>query len=276
MHLSNYSIPTPLSKVEANTLAGLERAGRNIVTLDQLSESLGRRRAYELVRSLTKKRVFTRIGRGLYSVRPFRAHGHPWTISAPVAASHLLASEPHYLGGRWASWFHKLKRQVPGSRIDAFVTRWRPTRAIENARIHFHRTARAKLDTGVKKVVMESAEVHVSDYERTLLDALDHPSLLGSVADAVEQMERGIARANAKRLVAHAVQLSRPSTCQRVAVLLERQGASAQYGRAPRGSHLRDPLRPVALARSATRRSSSPQVASGGKRCRGPALTFLS
>ncbi len=225
MQSFNYSDSAPLSRVEADTLAHLERAGRSIVTLDQLGERLGRRRAYELVRSLTKKRVFTRIGRGLYSVRPFRAHGRPWMISAPVAAAHLLAAEPYYLGGRWASWLHKLTRQVPGSRIDAFVTRWRAAREIENAKVFFHRVRRA-LDTGVTTLQMEGVDVRISDFERTLLDALDHPSLLGSVADAIEQLEEGIVRANAKRLVMHAVQLSRASTCQRVALLLERQGTS--------------------------------------------------
>ncbi len=215
---------TSLSKLEAAVLARLERQGRSVVTLDELSEWHGRRRAYELVRSLTRKRVLERIGRGLYSVRPFRAHGRGWTISAPVAATHLLAAEPHYLGGRWAWWLHNLTRQIPASRIDAFVAKWRPVHQLANARICFHRVARAHLAIGVERTLIENTEVYVSDLERTMLDALDHPRLLGSLSEAVEQMSSVLTQANAKRIVSHATQVSRPSSCQRLAILLERAG----------------------------------------------------
>ncbi len=153
MQSFNYSDSAPLSRVEADTLAHLERAGRSIVTLDQLGERLGRRRAYELVRSLTKKRVFTRIGRGLYSVRPFRAHGRPWMIPAPVAAAHLLAAEPYYLGGRLASWLHKLTRQVPGSRITLLAV------ALATATAGFYRGAtRDPLHHEPSPIVTSSAD----------------------------------------------------------------------------------------------------------------------
>jgi predicted transcriptional regulator of viral defense system len=225
MALSSYSGST-LSNRESTLLASFERDERTAVQLSELIVRLGKPAAYEVVRSLTRKGVLQRVGRGRYLVRPFRSIGRAWTVSAPVAATLLLEGEPHYLGGRWAWWFHRLTQQVHGSRVDAFVTRWRPERKLANARVLFHRTQRPKLGVGVEIATIEGVPVRVSDMERTLLDVLDHPGLLGTLSDALERFEEVLARADIKRLVSHAGLVSRPSTCQRLGILLERRGAS--------------------------------------------------
>jgi len=138
-----------------------------------------------------------------------------------------LADEPYYLGGYWAWSYHRLTEQVHGSRIDAFVTRWRPARAVANARIVFHRTAPARLMFGTVQVTIEHLAVCVSDLERTLLDALDYPNLLGSLSDSVERVTAALHKANTKQLIAHAAHGSRSSTCQRIGLLLERHGVPA-------------------------------------------------
>ncbi len=66
--------------------------------------------------------------------------------------------------------------------------------------------------------------VNVSDVERTLLDALDHPRLVGGMRRALDLFSTGLARADLNTLIGHAVRGSRHSTCQRVGVLLERRG----------------------------------------------------
>ena len=222
---SIYKAPR-LTARETDVLARLERERRSRITLDELAKSFGRTQAYEIVRSLVRKGVLSRVSRATYLAHPFRTLGRPWSPSAPVAAAQILDDEPYYLGGFWAWSHHRLTDQVHGSQVDAFVTRWRPARIIANARIVFHRIVPAKLGFGIVEATIENVPVRISDLERTLLDALDYPSLLGPLSDSIERVVRALDKASIARLVSHAVDGSRTSTCQRIAVLLERRGAS--------------------------------------------------
>jgi predicted transcriptional regulator of viral defense system len=199
-----------------------------VVTLDELAARFGRPAAYEAVRSLVAKGVLVRLGRGVYRVHPVRSFGRRHSISAPVAAAHVLGARPYYLGGWWAWSVHGLTEQTHASRIDAFVIRWQPARRIENARLLFHMVPRGKLDYGIADISIEGTKVRVSDLERTLLDALDYPLLLGSVSAALRNVSDALPRADVRRLVSYAARGSRTSACQRLAVLLERRGASAR------------------------------------------------
>jgi predicted transcriptional regulator of viral defense system len=218
----------PLAARETELLAELERQRRSVITLKELSTRFGRTSAYGLVRSMVHKGLLNRLGSGIYLARPVRSLGRAWVTSGPVIATYLLAEEPHYQGGRWAWTFYGLTRQMHASRIDAFVTHWRSTRKLENTRIFFHQTPEDNFGYGIQSVNIEGASVRLSDLERTLLDALDYPSLLGSIADAVQRVADVLQKARVNRIISHAVRGSRPSTCQRLAVLLERKGVSAR------------------------------------------------
>jgi predicted transcriptional regulator of viral defense system len=223
--IRNYSAPA-LSSRESELIASLERERRAVVTLDELAVRFGRPAAYEMVRSLVAKGVLHRLNRGLYRAQPMRSLGRRHAVSAPVTAAHILRAQPYYLGGWWAWSFHGLTQQAHSSRLDAFVTRWRAPRRLDNARLFFHRVASDKLSYGIVSTNVEGADVRLSDPERTLLDALDHPSLLGSVSDALRRVTEALAKAEVRRIVTYAVRGSRTSTCQRLAVLLERRGVS--------------------------------------------------
>lgn len=222
---SNYR--PSLTAREVELLADLERARKSRVTLAELAERFTRPTAYELVRALVAKGALVRVSRGVYLARPVRALGRPWSSSAAVVASHIVAGEPHYLGGWWAWSMHGLTRQMHTSRVDVFARRWRPERKLAGARIVFHQLASAKLDYGIVTVTVENVPVRASDLERSLLDALDHPSLLGPLAATVDRVAGLLMRADSSRLVDYAVRGSRSSTCQRLGVLLERIGVGS-------------------------------------------------
>ncbi len=223
---SIYKAPR-LSPRETELLARLERERRSRLTLDELAGLFGRKQAYEIVRSLLGKGALSRVGRGTYLAHPFRTLGRPWSPSAPVATAQLLADEPYYLGGFWAWSHHRLTAQVHGSQVDALVTRWRPARVVANARIVFHRIPPAKLAFGITETTMENVPVRVGDVERTLLDALDYPSLLGPLSGSIQRVFQALTKAETGRLVSYAARGSRNSTCQRIGLMLERKGASA-------------------------------------------------
>jgi predicted transcriptional regulator of viral defense system len=74
----------------------------------------------------------------------------------------------------------------------------------------------------------EGMQVHVSDVERTLLDVLDHPSLVGGIERAVSLFKESLRAAKVTQLIQYAVAGSRLSTCQRLGVLLERTETSTR------------------------------------------------
>lgn len=79
---------------------------------------------------------------------------------------------------------------------------------------------------GIIRSTIEGVDVSVSDAERTSLDALDHPRVFFGVSRALDLMKTSLRRLDQGRLLAHAIAGSKPSTCQRVGVLLARAGLS--------------------------------------------------
>jgi predicted transcriptional regulator of viral defense system len=220
----NYS--TPLSRREVGLLAAWERERRVTLTIDVIREAVGADSARDVASRLVHKRALERIGRGKYLVRPLRTLSRPTAPSAPVLAAALLQGEAYYLGGLWALTLHRLSEQQYASTLDAFASRRHGARHLGAARLVFHRVAAPRLARGVTAVAIEGVSVQVSDPERTLLDLLDYPSVAGSSGEALRLVTAALPKVSRRKLVEHAVQDSRNSTCQRLGVLLERAGAS--------------------------------------------------
>src|SRR6267142_2228300 len=213
----------PLSRREVRLLADWERERRLSVTMDDLRRLVGDA-SNDVARSLTRKGALQRVKRGMFLVRPFRSLLRPTSASAVVQAAILLQFEPYYLGGAWAFTFHRLTAQQQVSLLDAFVTKRRPARQLAAARIIYHPIPLTLMKYGTANAIVEGVSVRVSDVERTLLDALDHPDAIGSVDRSVELVMRALPHADRRRLVEYAIRGSRTSTCQRLGVLLERDG----------------------------------------------------
>jgi predicted transcriptional regulator of viral defense system len=217
MHTSGFSAR------ETALLSSWEREQRRRITVDDLRPLVGAN-ARVVAQRLANKGALQRIGGGVYVIRPFRALLRRASPSATVLAAQLLADGSYYLGGLWGLSFHRLRLQQNLSAIDAFVTRRRRARVLAHARIAFHVLAPPAFSYGTAEVVIEGVAVRVSDAERTVLDLLDFPELAGGLPIAVGLATETIPMLNRKKLIAHAMQGSRWSTCQRLGVLLERAG----------------------------------------------------
>jgi predicted transcriptional regulator of viral defense system len=215
-----------LSRREVSLLAEWERARRSSITIADIRASVGASAARDVARDLVRKRALQRLRPGRYLLRPFRTIGRPSAPSTAVALEGLLRDERHYLGGLWALSFHGLTEQRYESRFDAFVTHRLAARSLGFARVRFHVLERRAFDYGVTTSPIEGVDVHISDVERTILDALDHPRLFLGIGRGVELTKSHLSHLDRKRLVAHAVAGSKSSTCQRLGVLLQRAGMS--------------------------------------------------
>ena len=220
----NYSIA--LSRREVALLAGWERERRVSVTIEDIRKIVGDSVARDVASRLVAKQVLERVARGRYLVRPLRTQSRPSTVSAPVRAAVLLRGEPYYLGGLWAMTFHRLTEQLYASVLDAFVDRRHSGRRLVGARLVFHRVISMRLGYGIVAVDLEGMSVRISDPERTLLDLLDFPALVGGSGDALGLVKQTMSRVDRAKLIEYGARGARSSTCQRLGVLLERAGSA--------------------------------------------------
>jgi predicted transcriptional regulator of viral defense system len=219
--------PPSLSSREALLLANLERDRRLRLTLAEARKFAGKGTA-DLLKGLVRKGVLHRIGRGVYLVKPLRQLARPSAFSSIVAVALLMEGQSYYVGGLWAFTYHQLSTQQFASRIDVFTDRRRVSRILGAARVSFHVLSEHQRSYGIQVEIMEGVAVRISDAERTLLDALDQPKVVGGVGLALDFVTSALPQVQTKRLVAHAARGASTATCQRLGLLLERSGVAAR------------------------------------------------
>ena len=136
-----------------------------------------------------------------------------------------LHAEPYYVGGLWALTHHGLTDQQYVSILDVFVTRPRPSRKLAGASVVFHVRPAEEMEYGLVQASIEGVELRVSDPERTAVDMLDRPRMVGGLRRAVTLVLQILPKLDVRKLASHAARGSRPSTCQRLGVILERASA---------------------------------------------------
>jgi len=217
----------PLSKREVALLGEWERTGTHRVTTADLATSLAvsRPAATVVLSRLAHKGALERIGRGIYEIRPMRAVGIPWATSTLVAVATLLDDRDYYVGGPVALTTHRLTEQVYHSVVDVFTPEQRPTLTHGQAQIVFH-TLRwpEAYHLGIINIATEGVGIRMSDSERTLLDLIDRPDLLGSARSALGLVRHAIRLVDVDRIIAYAARWPRRATRQRLGFVLERAG----------------------------------------------------
>lgn len=227
--MNDASIYNPaLSRRAVALLSEWERERKRVVTLQELQQIVGKAAAADTAHQLVQKHALQRLRRGSYLVRPFRALGRATEPSTAFATEALLHQEPHYLGGLWALSFHGFTEQRYATLLDAFVTHRLAPRQLGVGRGRFHVLSPEAFHYGVMTSPIEGVAVHISDPERTILDAFDYPRIFGGLGGALELFNKHFARLDRKRLLQYALAGSKPSTSQRLGVLLQRSGMSSR------------------------------------------------
>jgi predicted transcriptional regulator of viral defense system len=213
-----------LSSTELALLSELDRRQQTRITTNEAKDIVGAT-GTKVVADLARKGALDRVGHGVYVVRPLRAVGRRWSVSAFTAVAQALSEKRYYIGGPAALTLHRLTEQMHISVVDVFLGERRLPQILANARVRFHNLPVAQLEDGLAPVLIEQVPVSVSDPERTLVDALNHPSAFGGVAQGVRAVERALPKVNLDRVVTYALKLSGSSSLQRLGVLMERQRA---------------------------------------------------
>jgi predicted transcriptional regulator of viral defense system len=178
MRLNRRKLVSDLARASSGGLVSVQRAAEVLgIPSHEAAVRLGR---------LERAGWLARAQRGLYLVLPIEASAE----AAPVAEdAWLLAQklfEPCYMGGWTAAEHWGLTEQLFRS---TFVVTAAPRRKSRETRLstefHVVRVKSSRLD-GTTSVWRGSERVAVSDRERTIADALVHPSWVGGVRHLAE------------------------------------------------------------------------------------------
>lgn len=179
------NIRASLSRTESQLLSSLAEARKNIFSLDDIIYQLNcsYRNAKVIANRLVKKKWVILLSRGKYLLVPLSAGVKArYTEHEFVIASNLI--EPYYIG-YWSALNHYgFTEQTP---FTVFVV---TTKRLKNRKIldvdYRFVTVKMKKFFGFTKVAIANSTVNISDKEKTIADALDHPEYCGGIAEVTK------------------------------------------------------------------------------------------
>ncbi len=176
-----------LSDREAALLSMLARDGRSVIGYEDVSNAVhaSYQNARKIVERLTKKRWLIQIARGRYLISPLSAGiESEYTEHEFVMASSLAAGRPYYIAYWTALNHYGYTEQTP------LVVSVATTSRISNAVVHgvrykFITIGKAKF-FGTRSLLVGGKKITISDRNKTMADALDHPEYCGGIEEVAK------------------------------------------------------------------------------------------
>ncbi|MBI4677955.1 MAG: hypothetical protein HY748_10270 [Elusimicrobia bacterium] len=198
----------------------LEWDKRRLVTIKEIVKCLRctRNFAYWLAHSLQRKGWLEPVVPGTFLL--IGAERGPKGVPEmnPFVIARVLP-KPYFFAYRWACLHHGLTTQVPTL---VHVALARPKRPIEikNTRFEFIELAPKRM-FGYEETEKAGEKLYVSDLERTVLDAIDRPGLVGGIEAATEAVFSAGKRMEFQRLLEYLRRFDDSALARRLGYLCE-------------------------------------------------------
>lgn len=209
-----------LSKREADLVLALEWDKQRLVTIKNIVKRLRctRNYAYRLAHALQKKGWLESIVPGRFLL--IGAERGPKGVPEmnPYVLARLLP-QPYFFAYRFACLQHGLVTQMP---TVVHIALFRPKRPIEikNTRFEFIELSRKRL-FGYKEIVVMGERINVSDLERSVLDAIDRPELVGGIEAAAQAVFHAGKKLNFRKLLGYLRRFDDSALARRFGYLCE-------------------------------------------------------
>jgi len=209
-----------LTRNESLLLSSLSERGKTIFVLNDIVDELkcSYKYAKVLASNLAKKRWIIILSRGTYLIVPLSAGVKAnYTEHEFVIASHLVS--PYYIAYWSALNFYGFTEQTP---LTVFVatTKRRRNREILNVRYHFITLNKRKF-LGFAPTAIGIYEVNISDREKTLADALDHPEYCGGISEIAKCLWNAKDGTSLEKVVRYAEKMGNTTIIKRLGYLAE-------------------------------------------------------
>lgn len=209
-----------LSKRESDLILALEWDKKRIVSLKEISRRLRCSPGYakKLAHVLVRKGWLEPIMSGNYLL--ISAERGPKGV--PEMNPYLIARilrQPYFFAYRIACNHHGLLTQIP-SVIHIAVTRLKRPIEIKNVRFEFIILTKKRF-FGFEETTVFGEKVKFSDLERTVLDALDRPDLVGGIEASAQVLFEARKRLDNSKLLAYLQRMNNSALARRLGYLSE-------------------------------------------------------
>ena len=213
-----------LSTRESRALSQLASEGRQIITIDDIEDTLdsSRKSATDMAYSLKEKGWLERIAQGKYMILPLAAGENAvYTEHEFVIASALV--DPMYIGYWSAMNHHGLTEQL--SRTVYLVTTERvQTREIHGVEYRPVSVTEQKF-FGYQPTAVGSAQVNIASIEKTLVDCADHPEFCGGIGELAKAMQNATEkRCSWETVVEYLCRVGNGAATKRIVYLADKLG----------------------------------------------------
>jgi len=239
-----------LSRSESLLLAALSEKGKSIFKLEDVVAELGCSYEYAkvLVNSLARKKWVIGLKRGVYLIVPLSAGVKSrYTEHEFVIASHLAS--PYYIAYWSALNFYGFTEQMPFTVFVATTKRVK-SREVLNIKYMFVTLSRRKF-FGFEPAVVSNYKINISDREKTLADALDHPEYCGGMFEVAKSLWNAEKEVSIERIADYAEKMGNATIVKRLGYLVESLGVDVDLevlskfrGMISRGMSAFDPALP--------------------------------
>ena len=171
-----------ISKKEAYILSTLAGEKRTIIELDDISKVANTSYAYTKViaNRLCNKKWLLPITRGKYLISPLSAGAESeYTEHEFVIAAYIAKNDSYYIAYWNGLNYYGYTEQTP-SVVFVATTRRIPAITVHNIRYEFVTIVKNKL-FGTNIQMIGRYKIQISDREKTIVDALDHPEYCGGI-----------------------------------------------------------------------------------------------
>jgi predicted transcriptional regulator of viral defense system len=244
------SVRAGLTRNESLLLSSLSEKGKTIFKIEDISAELkcSYKYAKVLANNLTKKKWIIVLRRGVYLIVPLSAgvRSH-YTEHEFVIASYLVS--PYYIAYWSALNFYGITEQTPFT-IFVATTRRAKTREVLNSRYSFITLSKRKF-FGFEPTAVSTYKINISDREKTLADALDHPEYSGGIPEVAKSLWNAKEKVSIERIVSYAERMGNAAIVKRLGYLVESLNINVDSKILPRmkgmispGMAALDPTRP--------------------------------
>lgn len=210
-----------LSGNEAKLILQLEWDNESYLHISTIRKLLrcSKSYAYFIAHSLVKKGWIEPIGKGHYLlIEAKRGYKKLAPKMSPYMITRTL-NQPYYIGYLSAAYHHHLTTQLPRVLHIAVQRQRRPFR-FKHVTVQFVTVTREKF-FGYENAKIDNEEIIVSDLEKTILDSLDRPELVGGIEAVARFLFLASPRIDFKKLLLYTRQIGNRALAVRLGYLLD-------------------------------------------------------
>ena len=219
---STQDIRKGITEKEAYLLSTLAKEGKTIINLKDIIRVTGASRDYAKVRAnrLHNKKWLIRITNGRYLIPPLSAGvKSEYTEHEFVIAADLAKKKSYYIAYWSALNYYGYTEQTPFTVFVATTCRI-PSIKIHGVSYKFVTINKTKLFGTTNHMVVRQ-KIVISDKEKTIVDALDHPEYCGGIEEVAKCLWNARDDVSFAKIMAYAKKIKNSTVIKRLGYLID-------------------------------------------------------